>query len=38
MRDCYIHSVKDLKVLEAEKDLLIQAKLRGEQDPEIEDV
>jgi hypothetical protein len=23
MRDCYIHSVKDFKVLEAEKELLI---------------
>ena len=38
MRDCYIHSKKDSKVAEAEKELLIEAKLRGEEEPELADV
>ena len=38
LRDCFIHSKKDRKVIEIEKERLIQAKLRGDPDPERVDV
>ena len=30
MRDCFVHSVKDLAVIELEKDIAIRAQLEGE--------
>jgi hypothetical protein len=38
MRDCFILSKKDSKIYEAEKEQLIDAKLRGDEDPEINDI
>jgi hypothetical protein len=38
LRDCYILSVKDQKVIEQEKDIVIKAQLKGGQEPVINDV
>ena len=38
MRDCYILSIKDIKVIEKEKDVIIQAQIMGEEEPVINDV
>ena len=38
LRDCLIRSKKDRRIQESEKEALIQAKLRGEAEPENADV
>ncbi len=38
MRDCYVLSIKDPKVIEKEKDIFINAQLMGEEEPAINDV